>query len=349
MSNSYRTSGTDLKDGFSFELQTYPPANNLSENNHKQQHLTAVSADDDGIEAGIGKYGLQPSYSKELGLDDIPHGFYGTMMNCLGETFGFFGSVGSGFDSSLFKHFYSQFPCLCCFPNPYKRVKQGSVGLVSRFGKFYKCVDPGLVKINPITEQIRRVDITIQITDIPRQDIMTKDNVNIAIESVLYWHIVDPYEAEYGVTDVNFALVERARTSLRDVCGSHSLQDLIENRDAISAEIREIIDPISHRWGVKVEATLIKDITFSQQLQESLSSAATAKRLGESRVIASRAEVEAAKLMRDAADILATPAAMQLRQLETLTTMSRNAQGPKTIFIPLPSSGEQLSATIHAS
>ncbi|KAF7723999.1 hypothetical protein EC973_001459 [Apophysomyces ossiformis] len=275
MSSSYRTSGTDNKD--IIELQTYPSKHNTlhGDTRGKQPHLTVISTEDNDTGAGIGKFGLQPSYAKELGLDDIPH-------------------------------------------------------------------------INPITEQIRRVDITIQITEIPRQDIMTKDNVNIAIESVLYWHIVDPYEAEFGVANVHFALVERARTSLRDVCGSHSLQDLIENRDAISSEIREIIDPISHRWGVKVEATLIKDITFSQQLQESLSSAATAKRLGESRVIASKAEVEAAKLMRDAADILATPAAMQLRQLETLTSMSRNAQGPKTIFIPLPSSGEQVTATIHA-
>ncbi|KAI8394295.1 uncharacterized protein BYT42DRAFT_554124 [Radiomyces spectabilis] len=276
------------------------------------------------VDTGIGTAGMQPTYARELPLgDDIPHGFYGGMMNAIGECLGFFGS----------------FPCCICFPNPYKRVKQGKVGLVSRFGKFYKCVDPGLVKVNPVTESITKVDITIQITEIPKQDIITKDNVSIAIESVLYWHVIDPYETVYGVANVHHALIERASTTLRDVCGGHSLQDLIENREAISNEIQEVIDAPAKAWGVKIESILVKDVHFSRQLQESLSSAAQAKRLGESRVITAKAEVESAKLMRDAANILNTPAAMQIRYLETLTAMSRNGQGPKTIFMPLPNSG----------
>ncbi|OAD75100.1 hypothetical protein PHYBLDRAFT_133090 [Phycomyces blakesleeanus NRRL 1555(-)] len=252
------------------------------------------------------------------------------MMNTIGTAIGFFGA----------------FPCIVCLPNPYRRVGQGSVGLVTRFGKFYKCVDPGLVKVNPVTESIRKVDITVQITEIPKQEVITRDNVSIIIESVLYWIVIDPYETVFGVANVKIALIERALTSLRDVCGSHYLQDLIENRDMISRKLQEIIDPIANAWGVKIEATLIKDITFSPQLQEALSSAAQAKRLGESRVIASRAEVEAAKLMRDAADMLNTRPAMQMRYLETLTSMSRNGQGPKTIFMPLPSSTGENSNSI---
>ncbi|KAL1925990.1 hypothetical protein VTP01DRAFT_7186 [Rhizomucor pusillus] len=277
---------------------------------------------DDVADYGIKPEDVQVSYARDFGLDDIPHGCYGSMMNALGEIIGFCGS----------------FPCIPCCPNPYKRVRQGTVGLVSRFGKFYKFVDPGLVKINPVTESLKPMDMTIQITEIPKQEVMTKDNVSIAIESVLYWHVVSPFEAEYGVNNVLHALIERARTTLRNVCGHHSLQDLIENRDAISREIQEHIDPVATKWGVKIEATLVKDIDISQQLQESLSSAAQAKRLGESRVIASEAEVDAAKLMREAADILSTPAAMQIRYLETLSSMSRS-QGGKTIFMPLPASG----------
>lgn len=193
-----------------------------------------------------------------------------------------------------------------------------------------------MAKVNPVTEDIKRIDITIQVTDIPKQDVITKDNVSISIESVLYWHIVDPYQAVYGVDNVDHALVERASTSLRDVCGEHTVQDLIENRSAISSELHRIIGPIAKSWGVKIESTLVKDITLSKQLQESLSSAAQAKRLGESRVISSKADVEAAKLMRDAADILNTPAAIQIRYLETLQAMSRNSSGPKTLFVPLP-------------
>ncbi|KAG2213168.1 hypothetical protein INT47_011317 [Mucor saturninus] len=275
----------------------------------------------DDITVGIAVRGVQASYAKELDISkDIPHGFYETMMTCIGNTIGFAGS----------------FPCIICCPNPYHKVQQGNVGLVEKFGKFYKCVDPGLVKVNPATENLKKIDITIQVTEIPKQDVITKDNVSVNLESVVYWHIVDPYQAVYGVTDVNYALIERASTSLRDVCGGHSVQDLIENREAISEELHEIIGPIAKSWGVKIESTLVKDITLSQLLQESLSSAAQAKRLGESRVITSKAEVEAAKLMRDAADILSTPAAIQIRYLETLQSMSKNSSGPKTIFVPLP-------------
>ncbi|KAI8641481.1 hypothetical protein BD408DRAFT_418104 [Parasitella parasitica] len=277
----------------------------------------------DDITVGIAVRGVQASYARELDISkDIPHGFYETMMTCIGNTIGFFGS----------------FPCIVCCPNPYNKIRQGNVGLVTKFGKFYKCVDPGLVKVNPVTEDLKRIDITIQVTEIPKQDVITKDNVSVNLESVIYWHVVDPYQAVYGVSDVNHALIERASTSLRDVCGGHSVQDLIENREAISEELHEIIGPIAKSWGVKIESTLVKDITLSQQLQESLSSAAQAKRLGESRVITSKAEVEAAKLMRDAADILNTPAAIQIRYLETLQAMSRNGSGPKTIFVPLPPS-----------
>lgn len=95
---------------------------------------------------------------------------------------------------------------------------------------------------------------------------MTKDNVNVNIESVIYWHIDDPYEAHFGVNDVRYALIERARTSLRDICGSHFLQELIENRDAISAEIQEIIDPAARQWGVKVRKKKAKGKTEMERL-----------------------------------------------------------------------------------
>ncbi|CEI96258.1 hypothetical protein RMCBS344292_10424 [Rhizopus microsporus] len=194
---------------------------------------------------GIAVRGVQPSYARELDISkDIPHGFYETMMTCIGNTIGFFGA----------------FPCVCCCPNPYEEVRQGNVGLVQKFGKFYKCVDPGLVKVNPVTEEIKRIDITIQVTEIPKQDVITKDNVSISIESVLYWHIVDPYQAVYGVENVSYALVERASTSLRDVCGGHSVQDLIENRNAISHELHKIIGPIAKSWGVKVNTVTKRNV-----------------------------------------------------------------------------------------
>ncbi|KAG0036407.1 hypothetical protein BGZ82_004277 [Podila clonocystis] len=267
-----------------------------------------------------GQHGMQKSFATEFSPDDENHGIYGAMMNTAGSCIGSLGAV----------------PCCLCFPNPYKSVSQGYVGLITRFGKFYKIVDPGLTKINPVTEKLIRVDIKIQIADIPQQVIMTKDNVNVQIDSVLYWHIINPSQSTFGVSDVKAALIERTQTTLRHILGMRVLQELIENREAIGEEIQEVIDVPARDWGVKVESVLIKDITFSRELQESLSSAAQAKRLAESKVIGAQAEVDSAKLMRAAADILNTPAAMQIRYLETMTNMAKGSN-TRVIFMPTQS------------
>ncbi|KAM0749655.1 hypothetical protein T439DRAFT_326534 [Meredithblackwellia eburnea MCA 4105] len=261
---------------------------------------------------------MQPSYAQDLGTTAVESNFYGGMINCLGAVAGTLGSI----------------PCCFCCPNPYKSVRQGSVGLVSKFGQFYKSVDPGLVKINPFSEDLRIVDVKIQIVGIPRQNVMTKDNVQVDIDSVLYYHIVNPYKAAYGITDVRQALVERAQTTLRHVVGSRNLQSILVERETVAAEIEEAVEHISEKWGVSIESILIKDIVFSEELQHSLSSAAQQKRIGESKVIAARAEVDSAKLMREAADILSSPAAIQIRQLEALQAMARTANA-KCVFVPM--------------
>ncbi|KAF9918512.1 hypothetical protein BX616_008213 [Lobosporangium transversale] len=222
---------------------------------------------------------------------------------------------------------------LACCPNPYKTIEQGTIGLVTRFGRYYKTVDPGLIRLNPYTERVFNVDMRVQISNIPNQMIMTKDNVNVHIDSIIYWHIIDPFQATYGVSDVRQALVERTQTTLRQVLGARLLQEIIENREQLAHEIQDIIDDPAHAWGVTVESILIKDIKFSKSLQESLSSAAQAKRLAESKVIQAQSEVDSAKLMRQAAEFLNTPAAMQIRYLESMAAMARHS-GNKTIFMP---------------
>jgi regulator of protease activity HflC (stomatin/prohibitin superfamily) len=154
---------------------------------------------------------------------------------------------------------------------------------------------------------------------------MTKDNVSIIIDSVVYWHVIDPYTSVFLVSDVRRALMERTMTTLRLVIGSRTLQECVEHRDTLAQEIETIISGPATAWGVKVESVLLKDLKFTQELLESLSSAAKQKRIGESKVIAAQAEVDAAKLMREASDILNTKAAMQIRYLETITQMSKNA------------------------
>ncbi|KAJ2630232.1 hypothetical protein H4R22_002807 [Coemansia sp. RSA 1290] len=243
---------------------------------------------------------------------------YDSFMNALGSCLGVFGQI----------------PGCCCIPNPYKEVQQGSVALVSRFGKYYKTVDPGLVNVNMLTERAQFVDTKISISSLPNLSIVTKDNVSVTIEAVLYWVVADPYLATYGVSNVKQALIERTQTTLRAVLGGRELQDLIENRNSIASAITEIIDKPAKEWGVSVESILIKDVSMSKELQDSLSSAATQKRIGESKVIQAKAEVDAAIMMREAAEILNTPAAMQIRTLDSMVMMAKTAN-TKVMFVPV--------------
>lgn len=187
-------------------------------------------------------------------------------------------------------------PCCFCCPNPFKSVHQGEVGLVTRFGRLERAVDPGLVRVNPFSERLVTVDVKIQIVEVPKQICMTKDNVQVHLTSVIYYHIVSPHKAAFGITDIRQALVERTQTTLRHVVGARLLQDVIERREEIAQSISEIIEDVAGGWGVQVESMLIKDIIFSHELQESLSMAAQSKRVGESKIIAARAEVESAKV-----------------------------------------------------
>ncbi|TFK62719.1 hypothetical protein BDN72DRAFT_803928 [Pluteus cervinus] len=260
---------------------------------------------------------MQPSYAQDLGTGEVVHGLYGSLIHSLGAVLGICGAV----------------PC-CPVPNPFREVQQGSVGLVSRFGQFYKSVDPGLVQVNVCTESLRVVDVKIQISPIGRQTVITRDNVNVEIDSVIYFQITNPYRAAFGITDLRQALTERAQTTLRHVVGARAVQSVVTEREAIAFEIAEIVGDVADKWGVSIEGILIKDIIFGAEIAASLSSAAQQKRIGESKVIAARAEVDAARLMRQAADILASPAAMQIRQLEALQQMAKAANS-KVIFVPM--------------
>ncbi|KAJ4190902.1 hypothetical protein NW755_005114 [Fusarium falciforme] len=241
-------------------------------------------------------------------------------------------------------------PCCIICPNPFKEVHQGNVGLVTKFGKFYKAVDPGLVNINPLSEKIIQIDVKIQTAEVPEQICMTKDNVTLRLTSVIYYHIVAPHKAAFGINNVRQALMERTQTTLRHVVGARVLQDVIERREEIAQSIGEIIEDVAAGWGVQVESMLIKDIVFSQELQESLSMAAQSKRIGESKIIAAKAEVESAKLMRQAADILSSAPAMQIRYLEAMQAMAKSANS-KVIFLPAANQtmGNALNAAMAAN
>ncbi|KAL4744390.1 hypothetical protein BDW72DRAFT_209051 [Aspergillus terricola var. indicus] len=278
---------------------------------------------------------LQPRYASTIEHDDSnpeAHGWYASFKHTIGECIGGLGVV----------------PCCPC-PNPFRPVQQGEVGLVTRFGRFERAVDPGLVKVNPLSERLITIDVKIQIVEVPRQICMTKDNVTLNLTSVIYYQVVSPHKAAFGISNIKQALVERTQTTLRHVIGARVLQDVIERREEIAQSTSEIIEEVAAGWGVNVESMLIKDIIFSDDLQDSLSMAAQSKRIGESKVIAARAEVESAKLMRQAADILSSAPAMQIRYLEAMQAMAKTANS-KVIFLPAPNQTvqQQLAAAENA-
>ncbi|PKY08480.1 stomatin family protein [Aspergillus campestris IBT 28561] len=279
---------------------------------------------------------LQPKYAQRIQHEEdnsAAHGWYAGLIHSLGECLGFMGAI----------------PCCVCCPNPYKPVDQGEVGLVTKFGRFERAVDPGLVKINPLSERLKAIDVKIQIVEVPRQICMTKDNVTLNLTSVIYYQVTSPHKSAFGISNIKQALVERTQTTLRHVIGARVLQDVIERREEIAQSTAEIIEDVASGWGVLVESMLIKDIIFSDELQDSLSMAAQSKRIGESKVISARAEVESAKLMRQAADILSSAPAMQIRYLEAMQAMAKTANS-KVIFLPAinQSVQQQLSAAENA-
>merc|ERR1711988_259750 len=134
----------------------------------------------------------------------------------------------------------------------------------TKFGRFYKAVDPGLVKINPLSERLIQVDVKIQIAEVPEQVCMTKDNVTLRLTSVIYYHIVAPHKAAFGISNVRQALVERTQTTLRHVIGARILQDVIERREEVAQSIGEIIEDVAAGWGVysimKCDVDIRKDL-----------------------------------------------------------------------------------------
>ncbi|KAJ4306723.1 hypothetical protein N0V88_000089 [Collariella sp. IMI 366227] len=309
-----------------------------SSSNKGKAHDAPTSSGNGGFRAQAGMTvqpprpeDLQKSYATIVEEVHNP-GWYGGMINALGSLLGTFGAI----------------PCCICLPNPFKEVNQGNVGLVTKFGRFYKAVDPGLVRINPLSEHLTQVDVKIQIVEVPKQTCITKDNVSVQLTSVIYYHIVSPHKAAFGIANVRQALIERTQTTLRHVVGARVLQDVIERREEVAQSIGEIIEDVAAGWGVAVESMLIKDIIFSTDLQESLSMAAQSKRIGESKIIAAKAEVEAAKLMRQAADILSSAPAMQIRYLEAMQAMAKTADS-KVIFLPGPGQGVGGSSAFNAA
>lgn len=214
-------------------------------------------------------------------------------------------------------------------------IRQYERGVILRFGVYKGIKDPGLRFIVPFVDELTRVDQRVITMDIPPQDIITRDNVSIKVNAVLYFRVVDPAKAILAVESYLYATSQIAQTTLRSVCGEAELDDLLSKREEINHRVQEIIDRHTDPWGIKVSVVEVKDIDLPQEMQRAMARQAEAERERRAKIIQAEGEFQAAEKITAAATIMARePTSVQLRYLETLKQIS--AENNSTILFPIP-------------
>ena len=215
----------------------------------------------------------------------------------------------------------------------YERAVIFRLGRIAR--GIYGGNGPGLVVIVPLIDRLVRVSLRTVTMDVPPQDVITRDNVTVKVNAVIYFRVVDQQRAIIQVEDYLYATSMMAQTTLRSVLGQSQLDDLLSKREQINAELQRIIDQQTEPWGVKVSAVEVKNVDLPQEMQRAIARQAEAERERRAKVIHAQGEFEAAQRLADAADVISrNPAALQLRYLQTLVEIS--AEKNSTTIFPIP-------------
>jgi regulator of protease activity HflC (stomatin/prohibitin superfamily) len=216
-----------------------------------------------------------------------------------------------------------------------KILKEYERGVVFRLGRVIPVKGPGLVIIWPIIDKLVRVSLRTVTMDVPPQDVITRDNVSVKVNAVVYFRVMEPIKAVTEVEDFYFATSQIAQTTLRSVVGQSQLDDLLSKRDEVNAELQRIIDFQTEPWGIKVTAVEVKNVDLPQEMLRAIARQAEAERERRAKIIHAEGEFQAAQKLADAARIISTePIALQLRFLQTLTEIATE-KNSTTIF-PVP-------------
>ncbi len=208
-------------------------------------------------------------------------------------------------------------------------------GVVFTLGRYTGVKGPGLIILIPVVQQMVRVDLRTVVLDIPTQDIISRDNVSVKVNAVLYFRVVDADRAVIQVEQYMDATSQLAQTTLRSVLGKHDLDEMLSERDKLNADLREILDRQTEDWGIKVAAVEIKHVDIDESMVRAIARQAEAERNRRARIINAEGEQQAAEKLVDAARTLAsTPEAMQLRYLSTLYDIAGDKSS--TIVFPVP-------------
>lgn len=216
-----------------------------------------------------------------------------------------------------------------------KIVQEYERGVIFRLGRLVGAKGPGLFLIIPFLDRMVKVDLRVVTMDIPPQEVITKDNVTVKVNAVVYFRVLDPAMAVVKVLDYIRATSWIAQTTLRSVLGQSELDTLLSEREAINTRLQQIIDEQTEPWGVKVSLVEVKDVELPQSMQRAMARQAEAEREKRAKIIHAEGELQASRTLAEAATIIASqPAALQLRYLQTLTEVS--AEKNSTIIFPVP-------------
>jgi regulator of protease activity HflC (stomatin/prohibitin superfamily) len=219
----------------------------------------------------------------------------------------------------------------------FKIIKQYERGIVFRWGRALPGIrEAGLTWVNPLSERLRKVNMQIIVAGVPAQEAITRDNVTLKVDAVVYYRVVDPVKAIINVQDYAYAVSQVAQTSLRSVIGQSDMDQLLSERDKVNAHLKEVIDaPTEEPWGIRVERVEVKDVSLPESMKRSMSRQAEAERERRARIISADGEYQASKKLAQAAAVMsADPAALQLRLLQTVVEVA--AEKNSTLVMPVP-------------
>ena len=216
-----------------------------------------------------------------------------------------------------------------------KILKEYERGVVFRLGRLIPVKGPGLVLIWPILDKLVKISLRTITMDVPPQDIITRDNISVKVNAVVYFHVVSPEKAVTEIEDYYLATSQISQTTLRSILGQSQLDDLLAKRDELNAQLQKIIDEQTEPWGIKVTTVEVKNVDLPQEMQRAIAKQAEAERERRAKVIHADGEFQASQKLADAAQIMATqPMAMQLRFLGTLAEIATEKNS--TIIFPVP-------------
>lgn len=217
-----------------------------------------------------------------------------------------------------------------------RQISEYERGILFQFGKYKKILKPGWNIVLPIIQSYQKVDIRTKAVDVPEQDAITKDNVSVRINAVIYYKIFDASKAVIAVERYQYAVSQLAQTTMRNAVGAVSLDELLGERDKISTEICNIIDEATDPWGIKVENVELKDIKLPEEMQRVIAKVAEAEREKQAVITKSLGEEEAAQNLAKAAEVMAsTPGALHLRTLATLNDVSSDQSNTIIFAVPI--------------